>query len=629
MASNSEYLLNEGSDITNDYHCDTCKEENININAMHYCATCSKYCCKKCLKKHTKGFKKHKVYDRKDMKYWPIVKRKVDESNHCKKHKDEELKDEKLTMYCEDHRELLCYKCHLYNHKKCSNVVAIDEKVKALYENGELTQLLETLDKLHGQLTQKKTDFEIRMESLEKSHDTFLAEIDILHNETTAALNQLKKNTKLKFDKLLENRKFCVNGDIGKCAEVINKIQGLQNECLDFEEKPHITTLILYDELCDQNSHTREILDELSTKSEVALEFHPDKSIEQTLSALSGLGDVFENVKQAPIVKGTGQDVETIRERRLSGDQVAGSSYRPYQSDQPIFVNTSNQESMNENETGNVKKSDHVLVVDSGKMKFGVRKNDRNVCTISGICEAATGEILIIDEGNRKVKLLTQHFEFMAQYELQYKPTSICMIDSETVAVLVLECKVYLIRVLNGQLVLHGKHELKHPCRGSARHQGTIYITSGDKLYRYTEDWTKVDTLFTPLSGAVTSCAVSPDGDRIYMVNPSTYELITLSGDGKLINILTVSRLWCEVATSNLHVTDSGRVLVCGYRSHIIFQVDRDGRAILAEVVTVKDGVQNPTSVYFRNRTGSLIVGMHLKEHILVFQETSSRNEKT
>ncbi|KAH3720590.1 hypothetical protein DPMN_063490 [Dreissena polymorpha] len=114
------------------------------------------------------------------------------------------------------------------------------------------------------------------------------------------------------------------------------------------------------------------------------------------------------------------------------------------------------------------------------------------------------------------------------------------------------------------------------------------------------------------------SCAVSPDGDRIYVTNEDSDQLVTLSRDGTVISTLTVPGL---DSLPGLHVTDSEHVLVCGCWSNKIYQVDKDRRQIpvLAEVITENDGVTRPMSVYYSKNTGSIIVGMDGND-IIVFK---------
>ncbi|KAH3873639.1 hypothetical protein DPMN_036876 [Dreissena polymorpha] len=124
--------------------------------------------------------------------------------------------------------------------------------------------------------------------------------------------------------------------------------------------------------------------------------------------------------------------------------------------------------------------------------------------------------------------------------------------------------------------------------------------------------------IITVFHTTVTSCAVSPDGDRIYVTKENSQQLVTLSRDGKVISSLTVPALSSPVLLPGLHVTDSGQVLVCGYYTDTIVQVDRDGRQRLAEVIT-KD-VTRPMSVYYSKHTGSIIVGMGDNNDIRVFK---------
>ncbi|KAH3718307.1 hypothetical protein DPMN_061110 [Dreissena polymorpha] len=116
-------------------------------------------------------------------------------------------------------------------------------------------------------------------------------------------------------------------------------------------------------------------------------------------------------------------------------------------------------------------------------------------------------------------------------------------------------------------------------------------------------------------------CAVSPDGDRIYVTNSYSRQLVTLSRDGTVISTLTVPDLSSPVGVlPGLHVTDSGQVLMCGYYTDTIYQLDRDGRQILAEVVTKNNGVINPISVYYSKNTETIIVGTYYNDNIIVFK---------
>ncbi|XP_052260888.1 uncharacterized protein LOC127865044 [Dreissena polymorpha] len=199
-----------------------------------------------------------------------------------------------------------------------------------------------------------------------------------------------------------------------------------------------------------------------------------------------------------------------------------------------------------------------------------------------------------------------------------------CSIDSSLVAVITFKSSnIYFIRVTNGRLVQDRALNLQHDCSGIAHHHRNLYITSGTALYQYSLDGTLLRKLYDDTTGLLkgSSCAVNHDGERIYVASNKSrdFQLVTLSRDGIVISKLTDRALfWVEQFPPGLHVTDSGQVLVCCQFSKIIFQIDRDGRMKLAEVVRSTN--KEPLSVFFSKRTGSLIMGMSDNNNIKVFK---------
>ncbi|KAH3852942.1 hypothetical protein DPMN_095463 [Dreissena polymorpha] len=69
-----------------------------------------------------------------------------------------------------------------------------------------------------------------------------------------------------------------------------------------------------------------------------------------------------------------------------------------------------------------------------------------------------------------------------------------------------------------------------------------------------------------------------------------------------------------------VHVTPAGQVLVCGYNSNTILQIDSQGSRKLATLATERDGLQNPRSVCYNSNTDSMIVGKEVNNKILVYK---------
>ncbi|KAH3720662.1 hypothetical protein DPMN_063565 [Dreissena polymorpha] len=360
----------------------------------------------------------------------------------------------------------------------------------------------------------------------------------------------------------------------------------------------------------------------MTAKNERTLTFNPNTTIQQTLSTISGLGNILITVKQSQLAESKTQTLVTTQNESKASSQSASGNKTSDLTKSGQVSNPEKHQLVQEYQLGPLSNPDPIIKVKSSK-KYSVKiVDDKYPCCIIGICETASGELLITDEDNRKVKLLDKTYKVVAHYDLPWPPWSMCSIDSSLVALTLSNKEVHFIKVANGQVIKYRILKLEHRCIGIAHHHGNLYITDGSALYLDTMDGRLVREMYKDTSGpwTVTTCAVSPDGDRIYVVNKASEQLVTLSRDGTVISILTDYALGVLVVLPGLHVTDSGQVLVCGYGTSTIFQVDKDGRQTLADVVTKNDDVSNPLSVYYRKNTGSIIVGMR-NNAIKVFEK--------
>ncbi|KAH3848948.1 uncharacterized protein LOC127874096 [Dreissena polymorpha] len=600
MASNLESSINRGSDLFFDFACFPCQENDRNTEADVYCEECSKLYCNKCVEHHNLLYKKHAILSKKNISRWPRIT--VDEQEQCQEHKKE-----KLTIFCEDHSQLICHVCHVHNHLKCSHVVLIADKVKDLLQKGDFKQLSENVDTQHRQLVQIKDDFDENMKSLEKSYKKILNEIDALRKKINDSLDQLERNTKQALDTLLATMRTSIQTDIENCTRSIENITCLKEDWCGRKDTSEALSFIKYRKCHDQSLKTEAVLKAMTTKNKMTLSFNPDKTIQHTLSTLSWLGQILSKVKQLQTAEITTQKTVTRQEMSKACNTVSSLQIQPNDVNQPSVMCDPKQ----------------VITVKSSKKYYVKMKNDSCVCCISGICETAAGELIITDLMHNKVKLLDQTYKVVDHYDLPSQPIAMRSIDSSLVAITgYFSSAVHFIRVTNGQLIKDRILELKHHCMGIAHHQGNLYITDGKALYHYTVDGRLVSKMYKGASGGqtVTSCGVSPDGARIYVANEASKQLVTLSGDGLVIRTLTDPALDWGGGNSGIHVTDSGQVLVCGGESNIIIQVDNVGRQRLTEVVTKKDGVFYPISVYYSKHRGSLIVGMMGSSDIIVFE---------
>ncbi|KAH3749961.1 hypothetical protein DPMN_184477 [Dreissena polymorpha] len=175
-----------------------------------------------------------------------------------------------------------------------------------------------------------------------------------------------------------------------------------------------------------------------------------------------------------------------------------------------------------------------------------------------------------------------------------------------------------MITVRNNRLEEGRKLQLPQTCVGTAHHEGALYITSFTALYQYTLTGTLVKKLYEDTTGSNTvyKCAVNLMGDKIYVTNMVKHTLLTLGMDGTVIS--TFSDIDLKVQRG-VYVTADRTLLVCGYGSNNIIQVDSEGKKKLVTLATEKDGVKKPCSVTYSCITDSVIVGFESTDNVMVF----------
>ncbi|XP_052781867.1 uncharacterized protein LOC128218276 isoform X2 [Mya arenaria] len=246
----------------------------------------------------------------------------------------------------------------------------------------------------------------------------------------------------------------------------------------------------------------------------------------------------------------------------------------------------------------------HVFSVAEYKEYNVKMSDDKYNGSIDGVCEMPSGEFVIADWNNCKVKLLDKEYRVLDHCDVPEYPWDVCHIDGNEVAVCV-NSKLLFINATKGKLVTTRKLSFSHKCIASAHHGGQLYISSGIALYVYTMSGKKVKRLYKDKSGdrTVRKCAISNDGKTIYFTNYDEHQLITLDNDGNKLTLLTDPDIKFP---TGVHVTPAGHVFVCC--SDTVLQVDKDGKKKLA-ILTREEHMEVPLALFFSSSTSSLIVG--------------------
>ncbi|KAH3816332.1 hypothetical protein DPMN_117846 [Dreissena polymorpha] len=294
--------------------------------------------------------------------------------------------------------------------------------------------------------------------------------------------------------------------------------------------KSEILHLITYIKCLDLANKADSTLQE-KIANNITFTFQPDSTINQTMSIMSGLGQI--NVKQQ-----TGRGITTDEKPTQAEPEAqkpsSSSSKQPDKVNPTSVVNDPDQMGpvcipSKKPEAGNLSSDDKKSFpvsssfslpdhrIEEGavnkpnqvsspnkvikiKTEYSVKmKSDQETCCISGICETTAGELIITDWENKKVKLLDQTYKVVTHCDLPDTPLSICSIDSVQVAVTLHNKQVHIIKVtkLRKWHLVHDKIlMLQHACQGIAHHKGRLYITSNTALYHYTVDGTQMMKMY-------------------------------------------------------------------------------------------------------------------------------------
>ncbi|KAH3819383.1 uncharacterized protein LOC127881775 [Dreissena polymorpha] len=557
MATFSQSTIDKGSDMVQNFLCSTCEDKKLDNTADFYCESCVAFYCRNCIGMHNQLFTKHAPFGRGDMKKWPVAKKVEDFLLKCDVHKEENLK-----LFCDNHSELCCTNCAFLNHRQCQKVTLISEKVKS--QSTDLQQLSVSIQSILEQMKKLQDKQKASMRSLQSSFDEQLHTIQETRRQINAALDTIEQKTLTEMKDTLTKLQVSAKIDVDKCIRLRDELNQLHDAIQDISDKSKLELSFIATIKCKDKIEQSKTFLKNSFQVEISIKFQPNSDIVQYLSKLSGVGSIEHSA-------------HTLMGRDNPNNEITV---------QGKFVQ-------------NVKIS-----------------GDSKECCITAIIVLPDRRVLVSDNNNKKIKLLDQEYQVVSHWNVKAYPIDLCQITPSEVAV-TLKCEVQFITVNNMQLVTGRNLQLQHRCTGIAFHQDDLYITADTALYKYTLSGKLLSKMYEDKSARCTvyRCAVSIKGDKLYITNSSQDKLLTLARDGSVLATFTDHALQDP---GGVHVTPAGQVLVCGYKSNTILQVDSQGNRKLSTLVTGEDGVVNPYSVFYNRHTASIIVGL-LNSSILVF----------
>ena len=475
------------SDEYHDPFCEPCEESRgRNVKIECFCKNCNQYLCIECHTTHgsLKATRGHVIQTGDDMpKSMADKPLRYDACDDHPKH----LKDQ----FCCDHGTLVCSTCCSTSHAMCNTKSVADTcqyiqqseadtlcDVNKTYKS-QLLKILSSVDKHGEKLTEQKKTM---LKDAQTTFDKILAEIN----------------------RSFQNIKAVIEAECGSQAEAISQAkQEINAQMTRTDTEINFTdklrgkpiTVKSFLSLQESVSNTKEsvaaierLKDSLSLTS---FSFEPSKDVQKLVSQTISFGSLNKHAINVgfdvtlPDIKfpislktsaaGTVGSTQQHGNTRSGAQQAAGT------------VGTIQHQGHTGSGAPQVKATQQVSL---GQMKakeigtFDVRTDEDNkTCHITGITITPSGQRLVVDKNNRKVKLFSQDMRFLSSVSVPDNPWDITVVNDREAVVTVGYSLVFL-EAAGRQLRIKHTIKLSFDCLGTTHSNGKLFVTDSEKLQR-------------------------------------------------------------------------------------------------------------------------------------------------
>ena len=251
--------------------------------------------------------------------------------------------------------------------------------------------------------------------------------------------------------------------------------------------------------------------------------------------------------------------------------------------------------------------------------------SDTRDAWITGSAFLPSGELILCDYANKKLKLLDETLQMKESIDVPERPGDIAVVNQHQVIVTFpWQQNLQFIQV-TPSLVLGHTVDLGMECWGVTVSRESIYISFSESgegkigIYDLTGKKKRIIDQYNGKDGKVLIkgphyLAVSND-EKIFLsgglFTPTVY---CLESSGNVL--YTVSNTLFK-ACRGISVDENGNLLVCDRDRNKVFLITKDGKEV-HEFLTEKDGLSFPWTISFRRSDGTLVVG-GWHNNILVF----------
>ena len=539
--------------------CDPCKFNQISKKAAAYCQKCEEYLCEPCRTVHgkLKSTRSHKLLSGELMP----PKRSADKITVLDTVLCSCLKNE-VSVYCKEHCSLICVNCGYIHHRRChtSDIgdVSKDFDVDSTEETiDNWKELNETITSLAESREEDLNNLTLEVKDCRDRAKQFREKLSI-------QLESMEAKTLSEIDILETQETKTITQQLDTCKAARNSLDTDRRNLILAKERNDRQSIFVYNIQLSQSVKSLTTITEEITK-----EVHQPHISFECNPAITIVGD---------------QDLGTVK---------CHSTRIPQQ-----------------------KGFDEMSVTARNQVNVKVQSDTYDAC-ITGSAFLPSGQLILCDLHNNKLKLLDENLQMKESIDLPERPRDKAVVNQHQVIVTFLSQQYLQFIQVTPSLALGHTVDLGVQCWGVTVSRESIYILlsseSGEGkigFYDLTGKKKRVIDQYNGKDGKVLIeypyyIAVSNDEKLFLSGGSSTPTVYCLESSGNVL--YTVSNPLFKDC-SGISVDENKNLLVCDRRSHKVFLITKDGKEV-REFLTGKDGLSYPYTISFRRSDRTLVLG--------------------
>ena len=551
--------------------CDPCEYDHISKKAAAYCHECAEYLCEWCKTAHgkVKLTRSHKLLSGELMPPKRSAgKMPVIDTVLCSCMKHE------VSIYCKEHCSLVCVNCRTLHHRRCKTS-DIDEEILSFDVDNTKTTI-DNSNVLNKNISTLQESRENDLSTLSLGAENCRDRVKQFREELSAKLDSMEAKSLSDISILETQEQETIVQQVNICKSAMNRLD-------------------------DDNMNLQLAIERADTRSI----FMRNIQLSQAVTSLTTITEEITTEAYPPHIS-----FECNPAISFAGNQDLGT----------VKCHTSR--------TPKIKGFDEMCITAGNKINIQVQ-SDAKDARITGSAFLPSGELVLCDSSNKKLKLLDKSLQMKKSIDVPGRPWDVAPVDQHQVIVTFpLEKYLQFIQV-TPSLALGHKVDLGMQCQGVAVSRESIYISFTDSgeckigIYDLTG---KQKLMIGPHSfNDGTLMFKRPDyidvlnDEKIFVSDidekSSTSTVYCLESNGNVLSTISNPSFKRCLGIS---VDGNENLLLCDMISHKVFLITRDGKEV-REFLTEKDGLYMPLTTSFRRSDGTLVVGCIDRNDILVF----------